>query len=60
MPKPKTVRDIEDYLNRLGDDGWEIVNLDFRELSSHREFVGVAKRPKDERPGPTEQVQVSG
>lgn len=44
IPKPKKISDIEAYLNRLGADGWEIVNLDFKELSSPREFVGVAKR----------------
>ncbi len=48
FPKPKTPSDIEEYLNRLGEDGWEIVNLDFKELAAHREFLGVAKRQKAE------------
>jgi hypothetical protein len=47
LPKPKAIRDIEEYFNRLGEEGWEIVNLDFKELGAHREFFGVAKRPKD-------------
>ncbi len=36
--------EVDDYLNRLGQDGWEIVNLDFRELEGRFEFTGVAKR----------------
>ncbi len=36
--------EIDGYLNQLGQDGWEVVNLDFRELESRFEFVGVAKR----------------
>ena len=47
LPKPKSVSDIEAYFNRLGEEGWEIVNIDFKELGAHREFVGVAKRLKD-------------
>lgn len=35
---------LEDYLNRLGADGWELVNIDSLELEGRREFVGVAKR----------------
>ena len=45
LPKPKSIKDIEAYLNQLGAEGWEIVNIDFRELSSPGEFFGVAKRP---------------
>ena len=36
--------EIDKYLNRLGQEGWEIVNLDFRELENRFEFTGVAKR----------------
>ena len=36
--------EVNDYLNQLGHEGWEIVNLDFRELESRFEFTGVAKR----------------
>ncbi len=46
IPKPKSVRDIEAYFNRLGEEGWEILNLDFNEIGSRRDFLGVAKRPK--------------
>ncbi len=37
---------IDTYLNKLGQEGWEIVNLDFRELENRFEFSGVAKREK--------------
>ena len=36
--------DIEQYLNELGSEGWEIANLDFRELEARFEFYGVTKR----------------
>jgi hypothetical protein len=42
--KGKDRADLEAYLNVLGKDGWEIINLDFRELESRFEFSGVAKR----------------
>ena len=37
-------QDIEKYLDVQGSRGWEIVNLDFRELDSRGSFTGVAKR----------------
>ena len=37
---------IESYLNTLGDEGWEIVNLDFTDTTAFVDFRGVAKRPK--------------
>jgi hypothetical protein len=37
---------IDKYLNGLGQEGWEIVNLDFRELENRFEFSGVAKRER--------------
>ena len=36
--------EVEEHLNTLGKEGWEIVNLDFNELANHFSFVGVAKR----------------
>jgi len=36
--------DIESYLNELGQQGWELVNVDFRELEGHTEFAGIMKR----------------
>ena len=36
--------DVEKYLNSLGQQGWELVNADFRELENRYEFMGVAKR----------------
>ena len=42
--KRKARTDIEGYLNDLGKDGWEIINLDFRELDNRFEFSGVAKK----------------
>jgi len=35
--------DVEAYLCTLGEDGWEIINMDFRELEGRLEFSGVAK-----------------
>lgn len=38
---------LETYLNDLGTQGWEIVNIGFREWGSGRvDFSGVAKREK--------------
>jgi len=36
--------DVEAYLNELGRDGWEIINLGFRELGNRFDFTGVARR----------------
>ena len=44
--KGKDRSEADRYLNEPGDDGWEIVNLDFRELGPRLEFTGVAKREK--------------
>ena len=51
LEKRKTIAgprrdDVEKYLNVLGSRGWEIVNLDFRELEARGSFTGVAKREK--------------
>ena len=37
---------IEEYLNSLGEEGWEIVNIDSLELEGRTSFVGIAKREK--------------
>ena len=44
--KGRDRQEVNDYLNTIGDEGWEIVNLDFRELEGRFEFSGVAKRQK--------------
>jgi hypothetical protein len=44
--KSKNRDAVEEYLNGLGAQGWEIVNLDFRELDGRFEFTGVAKRER--------------
>ncbi len=36
---------VEAYLNQLGAEGWEMINLDFRELDVKFSFTGLAKRP---------------
>ena len=33
------------YWNSLGQEGWEVVTLDFHALSSGLSFRGVARRP---------------
>lgn len=38
--------DVEEYLSGLGQQGWELVNADFRELEYRFDFTGVAKREK--------------
>ena len=42
-----TLEEAEEYLNKLGEKGWEIIDLDF-DLLIHDTgaFVGVAKRQK--------------
>jgi hypothetical protein len=42
--KGKDRSEVDRYLNGLGQQGWEIINLDFRELENRFEFTGVAKR----------------
>ncbi len=41
-------KDIEKCLDVVGLRGWEIVNLDFRELDSRGSITGVAKREFDQ------------
>ena len=40
-PSPQ---DAESFLNEIGAEGWEIINLDWRELEGRMSFTGVAKR----------------
>ena len=42
--KGRKREDVESYLNDLGRQGWELVNVDFRELEGTLEFAGVMKR----------------
>lgn len=42
-----TMEEAEMYLNKLGEEGWEIIDLEFDFLVHDTgAFVGVAKRPK--------------
>jgi hypothetical protein len=45
-----TIEDVEKYLNSLGSQGWEIIDLDFQMdptmPGGPTHFHGVAKRPK--------------
>jgi|GEM_PF-462338 len=38
---------LQAYLTHLGEEGWEIINIDFHDLNIGMSFVGVAKRPLD-------------
>lgn len=44
MFKGRKREDIEEYLNSLGSEGWELVNVDFRELEGGLEFAGIMKK----------------
>ncbi|GAA5135878.1 DUF4177 domain-containing protein [Thalassotalea piscium] len=44
MFKGRKREDIEAYLNKLGAEGWELVNVDFRELEGGSEFAGIMKK----------------
>ena len=35
---------LEDHLNELGQEGWEILGVDFLELDQRHSFVALAKR----------------
>lgn len=39
--------EVEKYLNSLGREGWEIINLDFIDTTAFIDFRGIAKRPVD-------------
>jgi len=40
----KKFAELEKYLNNLGQEGWEIINLDFNDITGQADFVGVARR----------------
>ncbi len=42
--KGRKREDVEAYLNSLGQDGWELVNVEFRELEGGLEFGGIMKK----------------
>jgi hypothetical protein len=43
----KSRKDVETLLNAMGSKGWEVINVDWRELSGGRlSFSGIAKREK--------------
>ena len=44
----KSRESVEEYLNQLGAEGWEVINLDFVEVEGRTSFVGVAKRELQE------------
>ena len=44
--KGRTRESVERYLSELGEQGWELINVDFRELEGRDSFTGIAKRPK--------------
>lgn len=39
---------VETFLNGLGSDGWEVINMDWREFEGRLSFTGVAKRLKSQ------------
>jgi len=46
--KKVSLEEAEQYLNKLGDEGWEIIDIDFDFLVHDTgAFVGVAKRRKN-------------
>lgn len=42
--KGRNRSDVEKYLSLLGAEGWELVNVDFRELEGGLEFAGIMKK----------------
>jgi hypothetical protein len=42
----RSLDDIETFLNELGDEGWEVVSIDFDESGPQGTFTGVAKRAR--------------
>lgn len=42
--KGRKREDVEAYLTSLGAQGWELVNVDFRELEGGLEFAGIMKK----------------
>lgn len=55
VPREGTLRGrsreaLEDYVNQLGAEGWEVVNIDALELESRMNFLGIAKRERSPEP----------
>ncbi len=48
MLKGKSREVVEAYFNQLGQAGWEIIDLNFREIAKGFEFSGVARRERVE------------
>ncbi|MBI2570000.1 MAG: DUF4177 domain-containing protein [Candidatus Schekmanbacteria bacterium] len=49
MFKARRIEDIEAYLNKLGEDGWQMVNAHFAEgTTDPTVFYAVMMRPKGE------------
>lgn len=44
--KSVKTEEVEKYFNSLGDEGWEIINVDFIDTTAFIDFKGVAKRPR--------------
>jgi predicted alpha/beta-fold hydrolase len=42
----KNKKDVETLLNAMGSQGWEVINIDWREFSGRLSFSGIAKREK--------------
>lgn len=42
--KSRKREDVEAYLSSFGAKGWELVNVDFRELEGGLEFAGIMKK----------------
>ena len=43
--KGKTREAVEAHLNALGEVGWEIITVSFKDIQRGYEFVGLARRP---------------
>jgi len=42
--KGRSRQALENHLNKLGQQGWEIINVDFSELEANKSFSAIAKR----------------
>jgi hypothetical protein len=40
----KKFQETEKFFNQLGQEGWEIINIDFNDVTGQMDFVGVVKR----------------
>jgi hypothetical protein len=47
----KDREDVENYLNELGNDGWEMFALHFRHPELRYEFFGIARRELSQQQG---------